>query len=82
MDREERAAIEIDDDLLAAAPDRLDPPARHALDERGGVLVAEGPGPRDARAGDLRAGSAAVGQQVAPEVARDGLDLGELRHRP
>ena len=40
------------------------------------------PGHADARADDHRAGPAAVGQQVAPEIARDGLDLGKLGHRP
>ena len=72
---------EVDDDLLAAPADGLDPAAGHAADERVRVLVAQRPGPRDARAGDHRAGPAALGQQPAPEVARDGLDLGELRHR-
>ena len=81
VDGEERAAGEVDDDLLAAPADGLDPPAGHAPDERLRVLVAQRPGPRDARAGDHRAGPAALGQQPAPEVARDGLDLGELRHR-
>ena len=81
VDGEERAAGEVDDDLLAAPADGLDPPAGHAADERLRVLVAQRPGPRDARAGDLRAGPAALGQQPAPEVARDGLDLGQLRHR-
>ena len=41
VDREERAAGEVDDDLLAAPPDRLDPPPHDALDERGGIPVAQ-----------------------------------------
>ena len=76
VDRQEGAAVEIDQDVLAAPAHALDPPAGHPGDEPRRVLVAERPGPRDARADDHRAGSRAVGQQVAPEVAGDGLDLG------
>jgi hypothetical protein len=76
VDREERAAVEVDQDVLPAPADALDPPPGHARGEPRRVLVPQGPGPRDARAGDPRAGSRALGQQVAPEVAGDGLDLG------
>ena len=76
VDRQEGAAVEVDQHVLAAPADALDAPAGHPGDERGRVLVTQRPGPRDARAGDPRAGSRAIGQQVAPEVTGDGLDLG------
>ena len=80
VDREERAGVEVDDHLLAPPPDRLDPTARDPRDEPCRVLVPQRARPGDAGAGDPRPGSVAVGQQVAAQVARDGLDLGQLGH--
>ena len=81
VDRQEGAAGEVDDQLLAAPPDRLDPATRDARREPCRVLVPQRPLPAHARARDRRAGPAVGRQEAAPEVARDGLDLGKLRHR-
>ncbi len=73
--------VEVDDDLLAAAPDGHDPAPGSGGDERRGVRITKRARPSDARVDDHRPRPAALGQQVAPEVAGDGLDLGKLRHR-
>ena len=75
VDRQGRVAGQVDDDLLGAPPDGLDPSPGDGLGERLGRVRPQGPRPRDARADDRRA------QDARSQVARDRLDLGKFGHR-
>ena len=74
VDGQGRLARELDDELLRPPPDRLDPPAGHRLREGVGGVRAQRPRPRAPGTHDRRADDARA------QVARDGLDLGELGH--
>ena len=76
VDRHEGPTGQPDHELLAAASDGLDAAAGEGRPDRVGGVGAQRPRPEAHGVGDGRV------EDQAAEVARDRLDLGELRHRP
>ena len=75
MDRQGGAARQVDHDQLGAPSDRLRPSARRRRRRTRRVLGSQRARPGAACPDDRRS------DEPRPQVARDGLDLGQLRHR-